>query len=36
MEEAAKRLKRILFVDDDANVLLGLRNVLRTKRRDWV
>ncbi len=35
VEEAAKRLKRILFVDDDANVLLGLRNVLRTKRREW-
>jgi HD-like signal output (HDOD) protein len=35
MGETAKTLKRILFVDDDANVLTGLRNVLRTKRREW-
>jgi HD-like signal output (HDOD) protein len=28
-------LKRILFVDDDPNVLMGLRNVLRSKRREW-
>jgi HD-like signal output (HDOD) protein len=35
MGETAKPLKRILFVDDDANVLTGLRNVLRTKRREW-
>jgi HD-like signal output (HDOD) protein len=31
----ANTLKRILFVDDDPNVLTGLRNVLRTKRREW-
>jgi len=24
-----------MFVDDDANVLTGLRNVLRTRRREW-
>ena len=35
MGEMAKPLKRILFVDDDPNVLTGLRNVLRTKRREW-
>jgi HD-like signal output (HDOD) protein/ActR/RegA family two-component response regulator len=35
MGETAQPLKRILFVDDDANVLTGLRNVLRTKRREW-
>ena len=35
MPETAKALKRILFVDDDANVLTGLRNVLRTKRHEW-
>jgi HD-like signal output (HDOD) protein len=35
MAETAKALKRILFVDDDPNVLTGLRNVLRTKRREW-
>ena len=34
MEQTANTLKRILFVDDDPNVLTGLRNVLRTKRRD--
>jgi HD-like signal output (HDOD) protein len=28
-------LKRVLFVDDDPNVLTGLRNVLRTKRHEW-
>jgi len=28
-------MKRILFVDDDANVLSGLRNVLRSKRHEW-
>lgn len=27
--------RRILFVDDDANVLAGLRNVLRPQRREW-
>jgi hypothetical protein len=32
MQETAKTLKPILFVDDDPNVLTGLRNVLRTKR----
>jgi HD-like signal output (HDOD) protein/ActR/RegA family two-component response regulator len=35
MEQTANTLKRILFVDDDPNVLTGLRNVLRTKRREW-
>jgi HD-like signal output (HDOD) protein len=35
MGEIAKKLKRILFVDDDPNVLTGLRNVLRTKRHEW-
>jgi len=35
MEQTANALKRILFVDDDPNVLTGLRNVLRTKRREW-
>jgi HD-like signal output (HDOD) protein/ActR/RegA family two-component response regulator len=35
MGQTANTLKRILFVDDDANVLTGLRNVLRTKRREW-
>jgi putative nucleotidyltransferase with HDIG domain len=28
-------VKRILFVDDDVNVLDGLRNVLRKQRRVW-
>jgi putative nucleotidyltransferase with HDIG domain len=28
-------LKRILFVDDDLNVLDGLRNVLRKQRHEW-
>jgi DNA-binding NtrC family response regulator len=27
--------KRILFVDDDPSILLGLRNVLRRDRRRW-
>lgn len=27
--------KRILFVDDEERVLLGLRRMLRPKRRDW-
>jgi HD-like signal output (HDOD) protein/CheY-like chemotaxis protein len=35
MGQTASTLKRILFVDDDPNVLNGLRNVLRTKRREW-
>ncbi len=35
MAQATNILKRILFVDDDPNVLVGLRNVLRTKRREW-
>ena len=35
MGQTANTLKRILFVDDDPNVLTGLRNVLRTKRREW-
>jgi len=35
MEQTVNTLKRILFVDDDPNVLTGLRNVLRTKRREW-
>jgi len=33
--KAEDGLKRILFVDDDPNVLFGLRNVLRSKRREW-
>jgi HD-like signal output (HDOD) protein len=28
-------LKRILFVDDDASVLAGLRNALRKRRHEW-
>lgn len=28
-------MKRILFVDDDARVLSGLRNLLRSQRREW-
>jgi HD-like signal output (HDOD) protein len=28
-------LKRILFVDDDTNVLQGLQNLLRKQRRQW-
>jgi HD-like signal output (HDOD) protein len=28
-------MRRILFVDDDPNVLAGLRNVLRPQRREW-
>ena len=28
-------MKRILFVDDDANVLAGLRNSLRGRRAEW-
>ena len=28
-------LKHILFVDDEPNVLSGLRNVLRSQRRQW-
>ena len=35
MEPAENKLKRILFVDDDPNVLTGLRNVLRSRRREW-
>ena len=35
MGQTANTLKRILFVDDDPNVLVGLRNVLRSKRREW-
>jgi CheY-like chemotaxis protein len=35
MAQAENTLKRILFVDDDSNVLTGLRNVLRSKRREW-
>jgi len=35
MPQTARTLKRIMFVDDDANVLTGLRNVLRAKRREW-
>ena len=35
MTKADSVLRRILFVDDDANVLVGLRNVLRTRRREW-
>jgi HD-like signal output (HDOD) protein len=28
-------MRRILFVDDDSNVLAGLRNVLRPQRHEW-
>jgi HD-like signal output (HDOD) protein/CheY-like chemotaxis protein len=35
MGNAEGTLRRILFVDDDANVLTGLRNVLRSRRREW-
>jgi HD-like signal output (HDOD) protein/ActR/RegA family two-component response regulator len=35
MEQTAPPLKRLLFVDDDPNILTGLRNVLRSKRREW-
>ena len=35
MAQAENTLKRILFVDDDPNVLTGLRNVLRSRRREW-
>jgi HD-like signal output (HDOD) protein len=35
MGQTTNALKRIMFVDDDPNVLTGLRNVLRTKRREW-
>jgi len=35
MGQTVNALKRIMFVDDDPNVLTGLRNVLRTKRREW-
>ena len=35
MEGKANAVKRILFVDDDPNVLSGLRNVLRSKRHEW-
>jgi HD-like signal output (HDOD) protein len=35
MEPAENKLKRIMFVDDDPNVLTGLRNVLRGRRREW-
>ena len=35
MGQTANTLKRVLFVDDDPNVLTGLRNVLRTKRHEW-
>ncbi|HEX7509339.1 MAG TPA: HDOD domain-containing protein, partial [Polyangia bacterium] len=35
MESKGNIPKRILFVDDDPNVLSGLRNVLRSQRREW-
>ncbi|MEA2290412.1 MAG: hypothetical protein QOD55_2409, partial [Solirubrobacteraceae bacterium] len=28
-------MRRILFVDDDPNVLEGLRDALRSRRREW-
>jgi HD-like signal output (HDOD) protein len=31
----ATAMKRILFVDDEPNVLAGLRNALRSQRRQW-
>jgi HD-like signal output (HDOD) protein len=34
-ENPAASIKHVLFVDDDANVLAGLRNVLRGQRREW-
>jgi hypothetical protein len=33
--DGAARLKRILFVDDDANILESLRDPLRPWRSDW-
>jgi len=33
--ETASAMKRILFVDDEPNVLAGLRNALRPQRRHW-
>lgn len=33
--QATEARKRILFVDDDGNVLDGLRNVLRPQRHEW-
>jgi HD-like signal output (HDOD) protein/ActR/RegA family two-component response regulator len=33
--QPAVNRKRILFVDDDGNVLDGLRNVLRSQRHEW-
>jgi HD-like signal output (HDOD) protein len=35
MKETVGTTKRILFVDDDPNVLAGLRNVLRPRRHEW-
>jgi HD-like signal output (HDOD) protein len=35
LEEAAAGLKRVLFVDDEASILAGLRNVLRPLRHEW-
>ena len=29
-------MRRVLFVDDEDNVLQGLRRMLRDMRRDWV
>ena len=34
-EESSITRKRILFVDDERNVLDGLRNVLRPQRHEW-
>lgn len=35
MEAAGTSKKRILFVDDEPNVLSGLRNLLRKQRHQW-
>jgi HD-like signal output (HDOD) protein len=35
MKESVGAPKQILFVDDDPNVLAGLRNVLRPRRHEW-
>jgi HD-like signal output (HDOD) protein len=35
MDEPTPSLKRILFVDDEQNVLDGLRNLLRKHRKRW-
>ncbi len=34
-QQPAKELKRVLFVDDEQNVLEGLQRMLRPMRREW-